>query len=155
MGVYCRTHNRAYFLQSKTGAIRTYIILLLLTYISQGVENEIDRLVDQGTLEPVQHSQWATPVVKSDGSIRLCGDYKTTVNKVSKMALYPIPHIEDLGRHVNYDVIWWESFTELDLSHAYEQIMLNDESKDIGTINTHINTILRVFYVDCHMLQFT
>ena len=47
------------------------------------VANEIDRQVKLGILEPVKFSPWATPVVpifKEDSSIRLCGDYKVTVN---------------------------------------------------------------------------
>ena len=35
------------------------------------------------------------PIVKPDGSIRICGDYKTTVNQVSKLDSYPIPKVED------------------------------------------------------------
>ncbi|GBN26034.1 hypothetical protein AVEN_86874-1 [Araneus ventricosus] len=48
-----------------------------------GVENEIDRLEKEGIIEKVEHSEWATPVVpvvKPDGSIRLCADYSVTLN---------------------------------------------------------------------------
>ena len=34
---------------------------------------------------PVTHSEWASPVVpveKSDGSIRICGDFKVGLNDV-------------------------------------------------------------------------
>ncbi|GFT95325.1 integrase_H2C2 domain-containing protein [Trichonephila clavipes] len=44
------------------------------------VENEIDRLEKEGIIEKVDSSEWATPVVpvvKSDGSIRLCADYSS------------------------------------------------------------------------------
>ncbi|GFT65480.1 transposon Tf2-6 polyprotein, partial [Trichonephila clavipes] len=46
------------------------------------VENEIDRLEKEG-IRKVDSSEWATPVVpvvKSDGSIRLCADYSVTLN---------------------------------------------------------------------------
>ena len=52
-----------------------------------------------GTIEPDQYSEWATPIVpvmKSDGTVRLCRDYKLTVNKVSKLDGYPIPKLDDL-----------------------------------------------------------
>ena len=29
--------------------------------------------------------------MKQDGRVRVCGDYKLTVNKVSKLDAYPIP----------------------------------------------------------------
>ena len=63
------------------------------------VENELDRLVEPGTIEPVQHSEWATPIVhipKSNGTVRICGDYKLTVNKASRLAQYLLPRISDI-----------------------------------------------------------
>ena len=63
------------------------------------IEAELKRLQDEGTIEPLQFSEWAAPIVpilKPDGSIRICGDYKTTVNQVSKLDSYPIPKVEDL-----------------------------------------------------------
>ena len=37
-------------------------------------------------VEPVRYSDWATPiepVLKADVEVRVCGDYKLTVNRVS------------------------------------------------------------------------
>ena len=51
------------------------------------VDRELERLLKAGVISLVQFSDWAAPivpVVKSDGSIRICGDYKVTVNAVSK-----------------------------------------------------------------------
>ena len=49
---------------------------------------------------PVEYSDWVTQivaVVKSDRkSIRICGDFKVTVNPVSQLHRYPIPKIEDI-----------------------------------------------------------
>ena len=63
------------------------------------VEQELDHLHKQGIIEPVQFSDWAVPIVsvlKQNGSIRICGDYKLTVNEVSKLDTYPLPCTEDL-----------------------------------------------------------
>ena len=44
------------------------------------VEEELERLVSEGIIEPVQFTDWAAPivpVVKGDGkSLRICGDFK-------------------------------------------------------------------------------
>ena len=63
------------------------------------VELEFERLTKQGIIDPVKFSEWAAPIVpvlKPDNSVRICGDYKVTVNLVSKLEQYPIPKLEDL-----------------------------------------------------------
>ena len=47
------------------------------------VGQELDRLEEEGVLCKVDHSSWAAPIVpvpKRDGSRRICGDYKVTIN---------------------------------------------------------------------------
>ena len=73
------------------------------------------------------------PVVKRDGSVRLCGDYKITVNKIAKFDSYPLPRIDDLFVSLSGG----SAFTKLDLAHAYLQVPLDAESKKFTTINTH------------------
>ena len=90
----------------------------------------------EGIIEPVPFSEWAAPIVpvmKQDGTVRICGDYKLTVNKVSKTDSYPIPQIEDLFARV----AGGQKFTQLDIAHAYQQIPLQEESKMYVAINTH------------------
>ena len=100
------------------------------------VDEELDRLLKEGTIRPVEFSEWATPIVpivKSDGTIRICGDFKVTLNQVSKLDNYPIPKTEDLLTQLGGGV----HFTKLDLSQAYQQLELEEESKRYTTISTH------------------
>lgn len=64
------------------------------------VKEELEHLVKTGVLEPaVSQVDWATPivpVVKPNGSIRICGDFRVTLNKSIRIDSYPLPHIEDL-----------------------------------------------------------
>ena len=81
-------------------------------------------------------SEWAAPIVpvlKPDGSIRICGDYKITINRAAKPDMYPLPRVEDLFA----TLAGGKSFTKLDLAEAYQQIPLEDTSKQYVTINTH------------------
>ena len=73
------------------------------------------------------------PVLKTDGSIRICGDYKITVNRVSHLEQYPIPTLDDLCEKL----MDGKQFSKLDLSHAYSQLPLDEASKEFITINTH------------------
>ena len=68
------------------------------------IEEELQRLQDQKVIEPVRMSEWAAPIVpvlKPDGTIRICGDYKVTVNRAVKPDVYPLPRVEDL--------FWWQN----------------------------------------------
>ena len=99
------------------------------------VERELDRLQKEHIITPVQFSDWGAPifpVVKSDGNIRICGDYKLTANQVAKLDTYPLPRIDDLYAALSGGTI----FSKLDLAHAYQQIRLDDNSKKYTTINT-------------------
>ena len=102
----------------------------------QMVEDELARLVKEGTLEPVQFASWAAPIVpvlKADkSSVRICGDFRQTINPVSKLDQYPIPKIEDLFATLSKGKL----FTKLDLSQAYQQLPFEEESKQFVVINT-------------------
>jgi len=103
--------------------------------LKKDVEDELERLVSEGVYEPVAHSDWATPIVPvvEPGKIRICGDYKTTVNPRAKSDHYPVPKTEDLLATLNGGL----QFTKLDLTGAYHQLMLHEDSRECLTINTH------------------
>ena len=89
-----------------------------------------------GVLEHVSHSQWAAPIVqvpKKDGQIRICGDFKVTVNSVLQVDQYLLPKPEDLFA----TLVGGQKFTKLDLRQAYQQMPLEETSKELVTINTH------------------
>ena len=61
-------------------------------------EHELQCLTEQKAIEPVFMSEWAAPIVlvmKADGPIRICGDYKITINHAAKPDVYPLPCVED------------------------------------------------------------
>ena len=100
------------------------------------VEEELNRLESEGVIVPVQHFEWAAPIVpvlKSNGTVRICGDFKLTANKATKTEVYPLPRIEDLFA----SLAGGKMFSELDLSPAYLQLPLVRESQPFVTVNTH------------------
>ena len=100
------------------------------------VDEELDRLEDVGVLEKVNFSEWAAPIVvvpKKDGRVRICGDYKVTINPVLDIEQYPLPRADDLFA----TLAGGKYFSTLDLSHAYNQLVVDEDSRDYLTINTH------------------
>ncbi len=100
------------------------------------VEKELERLQQLGIIESMKFSDWATPitpVLKDDGTVHICGDYKLTINQAAKLETYPIPRVEDLFSML----AGGKTFTKLDMSHAYQQLLLDEMSKQYITINTH------------------
>lgn len=119
------------------GAEPKYIKARSVPYaLKTNVELELERLEREGIISPVEFSEWAAPIVpvaKPNGTVRICGDYKLTVNQVSKLDNYPIPKTEDLLATLGGG----EKFTKLDMSQAYQQMTLDEESRKFTTINTH------------------
>ena len=104
--------------------------------MTQKVEDELNRLQESGIIRPVQFSEWAAPIVpvlKSNGQISICGDYKVTINKGVMEDTYPLPTVNDLYASLTGG----ETFSKLDMSQAYLQLKLDEASRDYVTINTH------------------
>ena len=100
------------------------------------MEVELKCLQQTGIIEPTEHSDWAAlivPVVKKDGSVRICGDYRLTVNHAAKPDTYPLPGVDDIFASLSGA----KTFSKLDLANAYQQIPLEQQSKQLVTINTH------------------
>lgn len=87
-------------------------------------------------IKPVSFLDWGVPivlVVKRDGIIQICRNYKLTVNAVAKTDSYHLPCIEDSFASLSHG----KTFTKLDLAHAYQQISLAEDAQNLTTINTH------------------
>nr|XP_037276689.1 uncharacterized protein K02A2.6-like [Rhipicephalus microplus] len=99
------------------------------------VFEELQRMEREGVIKPVKTSQWAAPIVpvlKCDGRVRVCGDFKTTINPVRVVESYSIPRIEELFARLTGG----KTFTKLDLQDAYQQVPLDEECQELVTINT-------------------
>ena len=100
------------------------------------VEAELDALERDGVLTKVDFSEWATaivPVVKRNGAVRICGDFKTTINPVLQIDQYPLPRIEDIFASLSRG----QKFSKIDLTQAYLQCEVAEECRKYLTINTH------------------
>ena len=83
-------------------------------------------------------AEWAAPIIpvlkRDKNAVRICGDFRLTVNPASKLDSYPmIPKVEDLFARLRGG----KYFTKLDLSQAYQQLRLEEDSKRYVVINTH------------------
>ena len=127
---------KATFSVDKTAIPRFFRARSVPFALRDKVEAELDRLVKAGILRPVRFSDWAAPivpVVKKDGRIRICGDYKLTANRATFTDPYPIPRIDDLLASTARAKL----FSKLDLANAYLQLELDEDSKKYVTISTH------------------
>ncbi|GFW44223.1 uncharacterized protein K02A2.6 [Trichonephila clavipes] len=104
--------------------------------LKERMESELNRLVAEDIIEPVTYSDWATPIVpviKQNGNLRICGDYKMTINPGLKIEQYPLPRIEDIFAELSGG----EFFTKIDLSEEYLQMLVDEQDRHLLTINTH------------------
>ena len=84
--------------------------------LRQKFEQELWWLQYQKVVEPVQMSERTVqrvPVLKPDGTIRICGYYKLTVNRAAKPDVYPLPQVE----HLPYSAKQWRGKTLANLAN--------------------------------------
>ncbi|XP_026530731.1 uncharacterized protein K02A2.6-like, partial [Notechis scutatus] len=111
------------------------------------IDEQIDKLVKQGVLQPIDHARWETPIVtpvKPDGSVRICGDYKATLNCALQQSAYPVPVVQ----HLLHSLGGGKVFAKLDLAQAYQQLPVDEETAEAQTIVTHRGAFR------CNRLQF-
>ena len=67
--------------------------------LKEKIEKELNHLIQQGIIEPIMLSEWAAlivPVLKKDGTVQICSDFKLTVSQAAKVDSYPSSKINDL-----------------------------------------------------------
>ena len=79
---------------------------------------------------------WVSPIVavpKKDGQVRICVDMRLANEAIRRVRL-PIPTVNDVSFALN----GVKFFSKLDLSQAYHQIELDEQSRYITTFSTHV-----------------
>ena len=118
------------------------------------IEQELKCLEKMGAIERVKYGDWATPVVpipKPYGTVRLCGDFKITINPALYINQHPIPKAEDLFA----TLAGGKKFSKLDLSQAYQQMLLHPDDRKYTTIKILIwgSFSILVYPLALHLLQ--
>ena len=86
---------------------------------------------------PVESSEWAAHIVvmrKKDGGVRICADFKVTINPHLCSKVFPLPTPDE----VFSTLVHSESFSTIDLARANKQMEVTAESQPYLTINTHM-----------------
>ena len=65
------------------------------------------------------------PVVKQNGDIRICGDFKVSINSLLQVDQYPLPSVEDILA----TLAGGKKFSKLDLCQAYLPMEMEEDSK--------------------------
>ncbi|XP_013174911.1 PREDICTED: uncharacterized protein K02A2.6-like [Papilio xuthus] len=132
----CKKQFRLQLTDNKPVYLRARPVPLALR---AAVEREINRLEKEGSIYQVEHSDYGTPIVpiiKPSGEIRICGDYKSTINPKLKIDQYPLPRIEELFAALSGG----QEFSKIDLTTAYMQVPLHPDSQACTAITTHVGT---------------
>ena len=102
----------------------------------ESVDKELDRLCSEQVLSPVDHANWAAPIVvvrKANGKVRVCADFSTGLNDALMLHQHPLPTTEDVFNKL----CGGQLFSQIDLADAYLQIEMDKKSSEYVTVNTH------------------
>ena len=106
--------------------------------LRQNVEHELEKLQENDINEPSQGpTLWVSPIVafakpNNPDKLRLCVDMRQA-NTAILRERHPQPTIEDLLNDLNGA----HYFSKLDLTAAYHQLELNEQSRYITTFTKH------------------
>ncbi|XP_039182475.1 uncharacterized protein K02A2.6-like [Crotalus tigris] len=71
--------------------------------------------------------------LKANGEVRICADYKCTLNKALQQYSYPVPVVSHILASLQGGYI----FAKLDLAQAYQQLVVDNAMAEAQTIVTH------------------
>ena len=100
------------------------------------IDVELELMEAEGIVTPADWSEWATPVVpvvKQNGTVQICDDFKVTANPQLKFDQYPLPLIDDIFA----SLAGRQKFSKIDLRSAYTQMEITNESKPMPTLTMH------------------
>ena len=86
--------------------------------IRDKVEIELSRLEKKKIIQKMDHSVWSAPIVvlpRANKTVRICGDFKVTIDPMVELEHYPLLNVEDLFASLAGGKV----FTKLDLSQAF------------------------------------
>ena len=95
--------------------------------LKEGVREEVNKLVDLGIVVP-STSPWASPVVpvpKSDGTVRVCVDYRK-LNQVTTADPYYMSTMDEILERVGSSKI----ISKIDLAKGFYQVEVEPESQE-------------------------
>ena len=98
------------------------------------VDQELDSMLARGVIE-LSTSPYASPIVvvkKSDGSIRVCVDYRK-LNKITIFDPEPMPQMRDIFAELSGT----QYYSKFDFCKGYWQIPMREKDKDLTTFITH------------------
>lgn len=101
------------------------------------VTAELERLQHLGVITPTSYSEWAAPIVvikKKTGKLRVSGDYSTGLNDALESNHHPLPTADQIFANL----AGCTKFSKVDLSDAFWQVPVDNETGKILTINTHL-----------------
>ena len=105
-------------------------------YHKEMIEDALDKLIADGIIIPISHSDWAAPIVpvlkENHKEMRICASFKA-LNKQIQCDRYPLPKIDELLSVIGRGQI----FSKIDLKNAYLQIPVEEKSQEYLVINTH------------------
>ena len=102
-------------------------------HVFQEVKQHVQELVAQGVLKE-SCSVWASPavvVMKKDGSVRFCYDYRK-LNNVKHRDAYPLPRVEESLDALGHAQV----FSSLDLTAGYFQVAVTEQDQEKTAVTT-------------------